>query len=84
MQIVFWTWLVSASLTLGLFVAVSWIFDRMVVFSTWVKLALAVLVLAGPAGTVLTAILLFQTSLDTLRESGRQGHPPVVRKQAEA
>lgn len=84
MQIVLWTWLVSASLTLGLFVAVSWIFDRMVVFSTWVKLALAVLALAGPAGTVLTAILIFKTALDTLRESGRQGHPPVARKQAEA
>ena len=76
--IIFSTWLISAALTLGLFVAVSWIFDRMVVFSTWVKLALVVMALAGPAGTVLTAILLLKTSLYTLREGRRQSQLPVA------
>jgi len=69
---------------LGLFVAVSWIFDRRVVFSTWIKLALAVMALAGPAGTVLTAILLLKTSLDTLREGRRQSHLPVIMEQTKA
>jgi hypothetical protein len=84
MQIVLWTWLVSAALTLGMFVAVSWIFDRRVVFSTWVKLALAVLMPAGPIGTVLMATLLLKTSLHTLREIRRQEQPLVGLEQAEA
>lgn len=84
MQIVLWTWLVSAALTLGLFVVVSWIFDRRVVFSTWVKLMLVVLMPAGPAGTVLIATLIFKAALDTLRESRRQEPSPLVLEQAEA
>ena len=79
MRIVLWTWLASAALTLGMFVVVSWIFDRRVVFSTWVKLALAVLMPAGPVGTVLIA---FKTSRYTLDEISRQGCPQVLKGSA--
>ena len=82
MRIVLWTWLASAALTLGMFVVVSWIFDRRVIFSTWVKLTLAVLMPAGPAGTVLIAILLFKTSRYTLDEIRRQGCPQVLKSSA--
>lgn len=54
MQIVFWTWLVAAALTLGLFIAVSRIFDRMVVLSTRVKLAVSVLVFSALLGPILS------------------------------
>lgn len=82
-------WPASGLLTLLLYAAVAFRYDRRFVVSTWIKLWLAVMLLLGPVGTLLTGSTLWQivravrrelrelnlTSYPRLRSHAVKSHP---------
>jgi hypothetical protein len=78
MMTIFLVWVVSAAITIGIFIFLSLLFDGQVVMSSWIRLALATMSLLGPAGTLLTIVFLFRGAAEVvgeLRETRRLGSP---------
>jgi len=71
----FWllAWLLSGTLSILLYALVSFWFDRHFVTSTWIMIWLAVTVLLGPLGTLLTLRFLVGLVQDVRRELRRRG-----------
>lgn len=66
-------WLLGGGLTLLLYGLVSFWFDRHLVLSTWIKAWLALMLLLGPLGTLLTLRFLFVLAKDIRGEMRRRG-----------
>jgi hypothetical protein len=74
MYTLFLVWTVSAAITFGSFALFSLYFDGRVTMSTWIRLALGLMLLIGPLGTALTLRFLYQGTVEVsgaLREARR-------------
>lgn len=71
----FWLtiWTLCGGLSLLLYGLVSFWFDRHLVLSTWIKAWLALMLLLGPLGTLLTLRFLLGLSRDIRNELRRRG-----------
>jgi len=66
-------WLLSGTLSVLLYALTSFWFDRHFVISTWIKIWLAVIVLLGPPGTLLTIRFLVCLVQEIRRDLQRRG-----------
>jgi hypothetical protein len=69
----FLAWLLSGTLSVLLYALVSFWFDRHFVTSTWIMIWLAVMLLLGPLGCLLTLRFLVGLIQDVRRELRRRG-----------